>query len=253
MRSHMPRTTTTGRTGGGIFAPALLSLAALAAGGCDATQPRPLCRAQSAQYAARYTVQGTPQGACDGKVLTGEILNLQYYRSPPGDAAGTASLAIEPESVFQAVKAGMATGMEYSIGRYTAVEPDAANLCKAPTLSETSITMGTTAISYKWSNMEMMVMATSNAIHFGGDLVRKEGDCTVNYKVSAVYPALHCGDGVDQMGMPDPTTGKPNPAACEPVTGSGLSPDLAYACDASADGTSGTRLCVPAKAFPAFK
>ena len=53
--------------------------------------------------------------------------------------------------------------------------------------------------------------------------------------------------------MPDPTTGKPNPAACEPIVGSGLSPDLAYACDANPEGTSGTLLCVPSKAFPAFK
>ena len=132
-------------------------------------------------------MQGTPQGACDGKVLTGEILNLQYYRSAPADAMGTASLAIEPESVFEAVEGGGRTGhgvFDRPVHRPSSPTPPTSAGRRRS--AETSITMGTTAISYAWSNMEMMVMATSNAIHFGGDLVRKEGDCTVTYKVSAV-------------------------------------------------------------------
>jgi hypothetical protein len=231
----------------------LLALAMLALAGCDATQPAPLCRAQTAQYGARYIVEGTPQGACTGKVLTGELLNLQYYRAPLEEAAGTTSVAIEPQSVADAVKAG-ATGTEYSIGRYTANQPDGENLCRAPTLSQTSIMVGANPISYQWSNVQMMVTPVSNNIHFGADLVRRDGDCTVTYKVSAVYPAKYCGDGRDQMGMPDPTTGKADPTACDAtILGSGLSPDLAYQCDVTADGASGTRLCLPAKAFPAYK
>jgi hypothetical protein len=33
----------------------------------------------------------------------------------------------------------------------------------------------------------MFVTPLSNGIHFGADLARKDGDCTVNYKVVAVY------------------------------------------------------------------
>jgi hypothetical protein len=230
------------------------ALTAALALGCEATQPAPYCRVQQDQYAARYTVQGTPPAACAGKVLAGEILHLQYYRAAPTDPAGLTSVAIEPDSVFHAVKEMMATvTSEYSIGKYTTVNPGDDDRCRVPTFSETSIMMGTTLVSYAWSNLEMIVTAVSNGIHFGADLVRKEGDCTLTYKVSAVNPALHCGDGVDMMGHPDPTTGKPNPKLCEPVQGSGLSPDLGYQCVTTPDAMGSNHLCLPAGAFPSLK
>jgi hypothetical protein len=49
------------------------------------------------------------------------------------------------------------------------------------------------------------------------------------------------------MGEPDPTTGKPDQSACDPVQGSGLSPDFDYSCD------QGTLLCLVKGNFPAFK
>ena len=230
----------------------------LASAGCEATQPRPLCRAQANTYAARYTMQGTPQGACEGKILTGEVLHLQLYRAPIADEGGTASVAIQAQSVIDALAGTMSlisAPTEYSLGKYSTVEPDPENLCKVPTLTETSVTAGTARLSYAWSNVRMLVTPASNAIHFGADLVRKDGDCTVSYQVSAAYPTVPCGDGLDSMGHPDPTVGKPNPAICdtERTKDKGLSPALSWACDASADGTSGTHLCLPNKPFPAFK
>jgi hypothetical protein len=229
------------------------ALAAAALVSCEATQPKPFCRVRQDAYAARYMMQSM-QGACTGKVLAGEIIHLQYYRTAPSDPNGGTSIAIEAESVAEAVRgtAG-ATGMEYSIGKFTTVNPGDDDLCLAPVLSETSIVAGTTRLGYAWTNIQMKVTPDSNAIHFGADLVRKDGDCTVTYKVSAVNPALHCGDGVDQMGQPDPSTGKPVVTACEAVQGSGLSPELQYECDATPDGAGGTHLCLPAKAFPSRK
>jgi hypothetical protein len=247
-----------------------LALAAIA--GCDATQPRPRCRAQQAEYAARYTVVGTPGAACAGKVLTAEVLNLAYYR--PKDIEKAYSLAIEPVSVRDAMSEAEHemkphTGVTFSQGSFTTPEPDDTDLCKAPTMSDTDVTVAGTHISYKWSNLTMLVRPLSNAIHFGADLTRVEGDCTVTYKVAAVYPSVGCGsatkpvlddDGkqkVDDMGKPlfepDYTRGKPDPTRCEPVTGSGISPDFTLTCDASADGTSGSHLCVPSKPFPSLK
>jgi hypothetical protein len=222
------------------------ALAVAALGSCDATQPRPYCRVQQDAYAARYIMQSM-QGACAGKVLTSEVLHLTYYRAPLTEAGGTVSVAIQPDSVLSAIDGLTASaGMEYSIGKFTTINPGDDDLCKVPTMAETSITTPMARLSYTWSNFQLVVTPVSNAIHFGADLVRKDGDCTVTYKVSAVNPALHCGDGTDMMGHPDPTTGNPNQKACEFSQGSGLSPDLAYTCDA-------TLLCIPAKEFPSRK
>ena len=193
-------------------------LVAVAVSGCDATQPRPKCRAQGSEYGASYTMQGSPMGSCTGKLLTGEILHLQYYRAAPNDPLPAASVAIEPDSVAKAMAAAMnpaGAGVEYSMGKYSTVEPDDNDICQAPLMSETSITTPMARLSYLWSNIRMLVKPTSNAIHFGADLIRKDGDCTVSYKVSAINPAHHCGDGMNAQGEHDPTTGRPDNANCD--------------------------------------
>jgi hypothetical protein len=153
---------------------------------------------------------------------------------------------------------------EYAIGKFSSSLPNDQDICTAPTLSENTFSnpMMMADLSYKWSNFKIIVRATSNAYHFGADLVRKDGACTVNYTVSASAPVVYCGDGMkpklDDNGMPtgemepDPTTGKPVPEACDtdPVHGS-LSPDLVWKCDATDDGK-GSHLCVPANEFPSL-
>jgi hypothetical protein len=245
--------------------------AVIALGSCSAVQPKPQCKAQPAEYAARYTMQGSPQGMCDGKILPGEILHLQYYRNKDDYAGGSPSLAIQPESVLTAKDENKdsTSGMLYSQGAYTNIEPDDSDICSAPKLSDTNVTAGMVHLTYKWSNVRMIVTPLNNGSHFGADLVRTEGDCTVTYKVSAVYPAVFCGtatkvetdpDGkpvVDDMGKPkivdDPTSGVPDPKLCDPIPGNQISPDFALECDASKDGMSGTHLCMPQKAFPSLK
>jgi hypothetical protein len=266
----------------------LLTLAT-AVGSCEAIQPKPLCKARPAEYAAKYFAQGTPSGACAAKKITGEVLHLQYYLPKRDDPNDLPKIAIEPASVVAAIEAGeeaevdVTAEPEYSLGKFSSVRPGDDDLCVAKSLADTSVSVpAITAdpakmraaapakkLVYTWSNVKMTVTPVSNAIHFGADLVRKDGDCSITYKVSAVYPALYCGDGVkpkvdddgkpvlDDMGKPemepDPTTGKPDPEACEPVQGSGLSPDLVYECDASPDGKTGTHLCVPKDNFPSLK
>ena len=234
---------------------------------CDATQPRPPCRAQMQKYSAKYTMMGSPTGNCAGKIPTAELVNMQYYRTKPNDNSVAPTLAIEAQSVFDAVteakeKMTAVTGTEYATGSFAGYEPDDNDICKAATLSESTVTIGgTKKYGYKWSNVEFITKPLMNSIHFGADLVRTEDDCTVTLKVSAFYPAIYCGTGKkmepDGMGgmheVDDPTTGRPDNKLCDPVPGNNVHPDLALTCDASPDGLSGSHLCVAAKAFPSLR
>jgi hypothetical protein len=240
-------------------------------GSCDAVQPRPRCKVRSEDYAARYALQGTPTGMCDGKILTGEILHLGYYRDAKDYAEGLPSVAIESASVAEAAAdLTMHDNTEYGIGKFTSTATNDADICKAPVLSEHTFTKDMVKLGYKWSNFQIIVKATSNAQHFGADLTRTDGDCVADYKVTASSPAVFCGDGtkpvLDEMGNPvlddmgkpkvedDPTTGKPVAEKCGngPTDDFGLSPDLVWFCDASADGMTGTHLCLPKNDFPAL-
>jgi hypothetical protein len=246
-----------------LVAAAVLSPLAL---GCDAVQPRPPCRAQMQKYAAKYTVVGTPRGNCTGKLPTAEVLNMQYYRTKPNDNSVAPTLAIEAQSVFDAATEARkmmtaVNGTEYAQGSFAGYEPDDNNICRAATLTESNVTIGPKKWVYKWSNVEFITQPLMNSIHFGGDLTRTEDDCSVDLKVSAIYPVIYCGTGkkieMGEDGKPhevaDPTTGPPDPKLCDPVPGNNVHPDLALTCDASPDGKTGSHLCVAAKPFPSLK
>ena len=246
---------------------AALALAPLALG-CDAVQPRPSCRAQMQRYVATYTVTGSPRGNCAGKIPTAELVNMQFYRTKANDPSVAPSLGIEAQVVFEAATAAQkemppvqVNGTLYSQGDFAGYEPDENDRCKAATLSEAMVTIGMKKWGFKWSNVEFIAKPTMNSIHFGADLTRTEDDCSVDLKVSAFYPPVYCGTGTKQvpdgkggmMTVPDPTTGPPDNKKCDPVPGNGIHPDLALTCDASADGLTGSHLCVAAKAFPSLK
>jgi hypothetical protein len=246
----------------------VLSTVLVALAGCTPVQPKPECKAQPDSYAAHYFVQGTPTGMCDGKILTAGVLHLGYYRPNPSDANGTTSVGIEPDDVLSAVNDTMpATPKdrppEASLGKYVSSEPDDNNICSAPTLTELALKTDKADLDYKWSNLKMIVQPLSNGVHFGADLVRRDGDCVATYKVSASYPVVNCGDGKvpvldpatmmpmkDAMGnvitMDDPTMGKPSQALCEPVQGNGLSDQISFTCDESL-------ICVPKNQFPSTR
>lgn len=252
--------------------------------GCGkAVQPKPACRTQQNTYAARYLENPEITGMCDGKVLKGEVLHLAYYRTAP--QGGIAKVGIEPASIADLVTAAEekmipVTRMpqEYSLGNFKEVFPDDQDICTAPTLSEAGVetTMPIPGdpmhvppipdtppqtLKYKWSNVRFLTQPLSNAIHFGADLVRTDGDCTVKYKVSAINPVVHCGNGTkpkeDEHGMvvpgetmPDPESGEPDNEQCTPskvgaASGTGLSPHFEYEC------VPGALICAPKHAFPA--
>jgi hypothetical protein len=285
------------------IAAASLSLGTvLAMGGCKAVQPKPQCKAQPADYAAKYEVVGTPPDGC--MPLTAEVLHVQYYRSRPDDPSGVPSIAIEPASVADAIanvdEAGgrdpavmvdAKIGSEYSQAKFSAVNPDDNNYCYAKTFQqETDIDIpmivkddkscppedadhDAVKLKYKWSNLKVRVTPASNAVYFGADLVRTEGDCEITYKVTAVNPATGCGDGTDTPQVVDPKTmmcgdqlgddGKPvvedDPFSgmgvqdkCNAsIQGTGLNTELTYTCDVNDKGE-GSHLCLPNQKFPAL-
>jgi hypothetical protein len=264
-----------------------LPLVALLAGGVagcgKATQPKPQCKAQQEVYAARY-FEPEVTGMCEP--LVGEQLFLQYYRTDP--VMGVPKLAIEPASIADALSAAEEAKVEataepeFSIGSFKDVFPDDHDICEAATLKDAVVsvpeipamppdhpdTIPALSLTYKWSNVKVITKPLSNAIHFGATLERTENDCTVKYKVSAIYPVIHCGNGekpvLDDMGNPvlgpdgkpemepDPESGDPDPDACKPsevgaAEGSGLSPEYAYECEKT------TLMCLPAKVFPSLE
>jgi hypothetical protein len=125
-------------------------IAAVALFGCGkATQPKPSCRAQNAEYAAHYL--DNPEivsGMCDGKVLKGEVLHLTYYRSTP--TGGIPKLAIEPASIADHLAEvdhwnehhemmqleATHDPEEFSLGTFKSAEPDDKDICTAPSPRE---------------------------------------------------------------------------------------------------------------------
>lgn len=254
-----------------------LSLASLVAfGSCDAVQPKPQCKVQPADYAARYTQVGDPEGTCMDP-MGAEILKFQYYVPKRGDANDTPSLAVEPASVADLVSSAeeemkeLTEDSEYSQSKFSTIEPDSDNICHASKFKqETHVATADADISYTWEKIDVMVTPFSNGVYLGGTMKRKEGECTFTYKVTAITPAVHCGDGekqaenedgtpkVDDMGNPvmepDPESGNPVQDVCEVFDdkgnlkqGSGLNPDLEYECDAH------SLLCLVKQDFPALK
>jgi hypothetical protein len=257
-------------------------VALLAATSCGkATQPKPQCKAQQEEYAARYFEVDRSPTCKDEDVLTGEVLFLQYYRT---DVAGVPKLAIEPASFADAIAVGeehkvdVKAEPEFSIGAFKDTFPDDNDICTAAKLSDASLKVAEVPadpmamppveavpavdLTYKWANVKVLTKPLSNAIHFGAELERTSGDCIVHYKVSAIYPVIHCGNGMkpvlNEMGMPtgemepDPESGDPDDSHCAPSEvgaseGSGLSPELSYICEEH------TLMCLPKKEFPSRK
>jgi hypothetical protein len=302
MRNQLPATTV-------LTATVTLSTL-LALGGCTAVQPKPSCKAQSADYAAKYTVVSKSDPMCGE--LSAEILHVQYYRTKPDATNNLPSIAIEPATLADslgaahhaaerdpAVMVDVMTGSEFSLAKYTTVEPDDNDICSAPKFAQVANAtvaaipedkmacppedaIEPTTLAYKWSNLKMMVNPGSNAVYFGADLERTEGDCVVTYKVTAVNPAVGCGDGKgeswtqdamtmmctkdpepdvdctqvfpdDPDGHCDPFSGMAVQGRCDAKTqGTGLNQDLTYTCDVDKDGN-GSHLCLPEQDFPALK
>jgi hypothetical protein len=273
----------------------------LALGGCTAVQPKPECKAQTGDYAARYTLVDMST-MCEGKILTGETISVQYY-GVGRDANGKPKLGILASRAAAALALGdehgadstvtpdtyvtvtpgtpdMPDGMKYtttaSLGPFASKFPNDKNICSIGDLGMASVQVpaipedkmadppfdGAEAIdlAYTWTNLNMLVTPTSNAVYFGADLELKDGECTATYKVTAISPAVSCEKQMDEL---DPITkepvldpdghpvqvgsGEPDDEACEPSDDNGLNVDIDYECDAK------SFLCVPANDYPMMK
>lgn len=234
----------------------LLALLVIPFASCDAVQPRPACKVQPAEYAAKYDLESMT-GTCTDKIVTAEIVHLNFYRAPVKSADQRSSVALEPAVVAHAIddatekakeadpKAVFPEMKEFSQAKYLSTEPPADNICRAPEFDEpTSITTpDVPLLKYDWSNFGMVVTPSINAIHWGADLTRTDGDCVAKYKVTAVYPTVHCGDGEkDVLGddgkptgkkEPDPESGGPDDMKCKysASEGNGISPLIPQHCD----------------------
>jgi len=169
---------------------------------------------------------------------------------------------------------------EYSLGSFKSAEPDDNDICTAAKLDDAGVSISlipgdpthmpepipdtpATTYKYTWSNVKFITQPLSNAIHFGADLERTVGECTIKYKVSGINPVIQCGnkevpkigeDGKEVPGetMIDPSMGDPDQTVCAPskvgaAEGSGLSPDYTYEC------VPGILMCLPKKVFPSRK
>lgn len=88
------------------------------------------------------------------------------------------------------------------------------------------------SISHEWTNARWLVNPDAQGTQFEADLKFTQDDCTAEYHVVAVSPAVHCMSDAD----------------CT-ADGSGLNPDFAVRCDPDIDGG----VCVLAKDIPSYE
>jgi hypothetical protein len=132
----------------------------------------------------------------------------------------------------------------YSLGTFTAVNPNANNMCPATGFANAEQDFTAVAadpanmlpalpadsLTYAWANFSVYVTAADQRTQFSGDVTVTENSCTVTYHAVGLWPGISCDDGM----------GNPVPSACNPCAdpangifvGSGISPDAQVVCKA---------------------
>jgi hypothetical protein len=276
----------------------LCSMFALSA--CE--QPDPYCNIAHGQFWAKYTLVS---GSGECAQLTGEPLDVQSYyaqRSATDTRPdfGAVTIAIQPMTISGAVwNAGELAAPDpddvlYGIGRIGTERPGADGFCRADKLSVAQLRLPAVPehpdpadicitapeapaydIKYAFSRVRIYYTPAAIGTQFEADLTYTQGDCVAEYTVSAVYPAVGCGNvpavdaGVMQededagadtdnqadsaaadggMECPEPAAPGPDPepddAMCE---NQGINPDFALRCDPE------SMMCVLAKPSPSLK
>lgn len=191
-------------------------------------QARPVCLAGHGYYASKWTLKsGQPTGECS--TMKGELLGVEKFNAPatPDDQTiwiQTSTMLAESTSHTP----GQSDRTVMSNGKLLKGDPDADNLCIAPTLSEASNADGSRKVS--WSNVKFFVTALIPGTQFTGDVKYTAGGCTAEYSATALFPAIPCETDAD----------------CGDK--SGINPDFAVKCDTSfVNDYFGSSLCVLAK------
>ncbi len=179
--------------------------------GC--TQPAPECTVGTAS-AAPYIAKFIPQGD-DCAEIPGDYVGMQVYN--PATTAGTEPDMSIKQVALQTATAGVyldETSFEldegsvaYSFGTFDNLEPDGSNTCSVTELSPAHVVMqeipgeagmppvqDALDIEYRWSNLKLYVTPANLGNQAEADLTFVDGlnDCTANYHVVMLWPAVGC-------------------------------------------------------------
>jgi len=233
--------------------------------GC--TQPAPECTVGTAS-AYPYIAKFIPQGD-DCAAIPGDFVGMQVYNP----AGGTVPDMTIKQVALQTFTAGVYLhdaielgegSVPYSFGTFANIEPDGSNMCSVPELSPAHMVLPeipgeaggggagggppppaqeAVDIEYRWSNLKLYVTPANLGNQAEADLTFVDGlnDCTSNYHVVMLWPAIGCerltvneeGEAVG-TGEPEPKLCDQNPDPEEPYaldSGSGISPNLQVVCD----------------------
>jgi len=220
------------------FVFAQVTLAPLAVG-CD--QPEPKCAAAHGNFAATFTlVSGA--GAC--AELTSGVLNIQSYNDSKSDSdpvldPDKPTLAIQTQETTDVLWSGRpvdADGRPFAFGAFDDPDPDDEGFCTVRSLSRAVLRADATEampemmidecttqpaqpaqpaidISYRWTNVRVVMTPAAIGTRLEADLEYTVGDCTAEYRVAAVWPVVECGSPVEggeepaDAGMSDPPPG----------------------------------------------
>jgi hypothetical protein len=246
-----------------------------------ADEPKPSCMTLSTLSYATKLIETHRDGSCDDYSIDGfnadpELGVSSYFeRNAKGEPNyHLGSVAVQSAELGTLLSTAQSYGGDnkvsdniYSLGKFSAGQPDEQNFCPAPSLSSAHLVLdaipampddpsteakdpfpGQPAldITLEWSDFKVYLTPASVGSQVGGHLkdTRKAPDgssCTVEYDALGLAPAIPCkklddkGDPVltsDGKFMTDEELCNPDadPAAGR-FTGSGLAVDVAYECD----------------------
>ena len=204
---------------------------------CD--QPEPKCTAAHGSFAATYKLV-SGDGAC--AELKSGVLNVQSYNDPISESdrnldRDKPTLAIQAQEVTDVLSTGRETegGKPFAFGAFASPEPDGSGVCTVPSLSKAVLEAPATEavpemmidecttepaqpahdaidVSYKWSNVRLVVTPKAIGTKLEADLTYTVGDCSAKYKVAAVWPLVECGSPVEGSDEPAEEPSPPPPA-----------------------------------------
>lgn len=268
------------------FLRALVPGALLLVAGSSCKQPTMNCTTAHLYYAAKYElIKGDPDSPCAQQ--KGDILGMQTYFAT-GGINGTArfdepTAAIRPQYAGLLVVAAQEypvdvpgftgeKGVEHwpnAVGDFESGFPDGEDLCRVPELvseftrpelpaiaddpmtpdvDESVPATPPVSVTYDWSDARWLNTPDAQGTQFEADLKFTQDDCTAEFHVVAVSPAVHCASDED----------------CT-ATGNGINPDFAVKCDLEIhdptlddletpeDESLDFGLCILAKPIPSYK
>jgi hypothetical protein len=223
-------------------AAAIISAGALMTG-CNFDQPSAGCIVQDASFANWYAKYDLKDGQnittdCQAKVLGGETWGVFKFTDP--EKEGSSVLTIRPQGLYsRATRDPGDPYLQTAVGKL-ADEVDAQDFCGATEFSAATVNAtassseAATSITYQFDNVKVYASPRAPGTQISGDLTYTRDNCTFQYSVRALWPAVAC--------VPDSTS--PAESCGE---GSGINPEFAVECDAN------LKRCVASKPIPSLK